>query len=65
MATLSHDDQVRAVYRNQLKKLYQLGIGGKTEFGTVVTDRLIDITQRRLNELDESSGVRAYGRRAA
>mgnify|MGYP006191948431 CR=1 FL=1 len=65
MASLSHSDQVRAVYRNQLKKFYQLGIGNKTEFGVVVTDRLIDITQRRLNELDKSSGVRAYGRRAA
>ena len=39
------------VYRDQLKKFYKIGIGGRTEFNTVVTELLIDCTKRRLLQL--------------
>ena len=38
-------------YRSQLRKFQKLGIGSKTEFKTIITQRLIDITLKRLNEL--------------
>lgn len=65
MASLSPSDQVRQMYRMQLKKFYRLGVGNKTEFGTIVTDRLIDITKRRLDQLNDQCGIRPYKRRAA
>ena len=42
---------IREVYRNQLKKFERLGLGGVTEFGTVVTAQLVGITERRYNQL--------------
>ena len=53
-------DSIMAVYRGQLKKFRALSVyddegnflfGKKTEFGTRVTQELIDITQKRLMEL--------------
>ena len=53
-------DSIMAVYRSQLKKFKALSVydedgnflfGKTTEFGTKVTERLIDITQKRLLEL--------------
>jgi hypothetical protein len=38
-------------YKQQLSRFYKIGIGNKTEFNTVVTDRLLDATLRRLKEL--------------
>ena len=38
-------------YKDQLKKFEKLGIGKRTEFGVVVTQQLIDITRKRLNQL--------------
>ena len=38
-------------YKQQLSRFYKIGIGNKTEFNTVVTDSLLDITLKRLNEL--------------
>ena len=38
-------------YKGQLKKFEMLGIGKRTEFGVVVTQQLIDITRKRLNQL--------------
>lgn len=38
-------------YKQQLSRFYKIGIGNKTEFNTVVTDRLLDVTLKRLNEL--------------
>ena len=38
-------------YKQQLTRFYKIGIGNRTEFNTVVTDRLLDITLKRLNEL--------------
>ena len=37
-------------YKQQLSRFYKIGIGNKTEFNTVVTDSLLDITLKRLNE---------------
>tara|TARA_Y100001938_G_scaffold47603_1_gene66317 strand:+ start:371 stop:589 length:219 start_codon:yes stop_codon:yes gene_type:complete len=38
-------------YKEQLEKFQKIGIGNKTEFNTVVTQNLINITIRRLREL--------------
>jgi|TARA_R100001594_G_scaffold117968_1_gene153219 hypothetical protein len=40
-------------YKEQLEKFYRIGVGNKTEFRTVVTDHLIDITKKRLLELQQ------------
>tara|TARA_R110002020_G_scaffold438535_3_gene649004 strand:+ start:12787 stop:13125 length:339 start_codon:yes stop_codon:yes gene_type:complete len=42
---------IREVYRMQLKKFERLGLGGVTEFGTIVTAQLVGITERRYNQL--------------
>jgi len=53
-------DSIMAMYRSQLKKFKLLSVydddgnflfGRNTEFGTKVTQQLIDITQKRLMEL--------------
>ena len=62
MATASQRarDSIMAMYRGQLKKFRELSVydddgnflfGKRTEFGTKVTEQLIDITQKRLIEL--------------
>ena len=38
-------------YQTQLRKFYTLGIGKKTENRVVITQTLIDATQRRLTQL--------------
>ena len=38
-------------YREQLQKFNKLGVGSKTETKTLVTDRLIKVTRKRLDEL--------------
>ena len=38
-------------YREQVKRLERLGMGNKTEFGTLVTEVLIECTKRRLYQL--------------
>ena len=40
-------------YKDQLKRFEWVGMGNKTEFGTVVTDVLIDCTKRRLKQLND------------
>ena len=44
-------NEVIYFYEEQLRRFKKIGIGKKTEFNTVVTDRLIDCTKRRLKEL--------------
>ena len=39
------------LYKEQLCTFKKLGIGKRTEHGTVVTDRLIETTKRRLAQL--------------
>lgn len=62
MATASQRarDNIIAVYRSQLRKFKDLSVydddgnflfGRTTEFGTKVTEQLIDITKKRLFEL--------------
>jgi len=36
-------------YREQLAKFRRIGLGGQTEHGTIVTNKLIDITKKRMN----------------
>ena len=40
-------------YKEQIKKFEKIGLGNKTEFDTVVTEQLFDITRKRLAELQE------------
>jgi hypothetical protein len=42
---------VISFYKEQIRRFNKIGIGNKTEFNTVVTDQLIDITKKRLAEL--------------
>ena len=39
------------LYRDQLRIFKKLGIGQRTEHGTIVTDKLIDTTKKRLSQL--------------
>ena len=41
-------------YKDQLRIFEKLGIGKATEHDTIVTDRLIDITKKRLSQLSVS-----------
>ena len=45
-------------YKEQIRRFNKIGIGNKTEFRTVVTEHLIEVTERRLKELqDQKSGL--------
>ena len=38
-------------YREQLSKFYKLGMGEKTENDVLITEKLIKLTEKRLNDL--------------
>jgi len=38
-------------YKQQIARFEKIGIGNQTEFNTVVTNQLIDITIKRLHQL--------------
>ena len=38
-------------YKQQIERFEKIGIGNKTEFGTIVTEALMNITLKRLHEL--------------
>ena len=38
-------------YHEQLSKFYKLGVGRKTEHGVLITDKLINNTKKRLEDL--------------
>ena len=38
-------------YEDNIERLYEIGIGNKTEFNTVVTERMLDNISFRLNQL--------------
>ena len=40
-------------YRSQIARFEAIGIGGKTEFNTKVTETLMNATRRRLLELQQ------------
>ena len=40
-------------YKQQIERFSKIGIGNMTEFNTVVTDSLINITLKRLHELEQ------------
>jgi hypothetical protein len=48
-------------YKGQLSKFYKLGIGSKTENGVVITQCLIDVTTRRLKQLQQAKGEYTNG----
>ena len=59
-----HQKKIIAVYREQILTFTKLGIGNRTDFGTLITKDLIDITKKRLVELREKFGVkRRYTRK--
>ena len=41
------------VYRAQLKEFKSIGLGGRTRFGTLITEQLIAITMKRLGQLEK------------
>ena len=47
----SSNSEIVSFYKRQLKKFDKIGIGSRTEHGVIVTQKLIDITQMRLNQL--------------
>ena len=51
---MTYADVIR-FYKEQLNKFDKLGLGKETEHGTVVTERLIENTKNRLNELQFQS----------
>ena len=42
---------IAGFYKEQLKKFKQLGIGKTTEFDITVTDKLINVTEKRLRQI--------------
>ena len=48
---LGSPSEICNFYRQQLRKFKTLGIGKKTEWGVFVTQRLIDTTKKRLEQL--------------
>ena len=38
-------------YKQQIERFEKIGIGNKTEFNTIVTEQLINITLKRFHEL--------------
>ena len=42
---------ISSFYRAQLNKFAKIGIGNETENGVIVTQNLIDITNKRLQEI--------------
>ena len=38
-------------YKQQIERFSKIGIGNKTEFGTIVTEASMNITLKRLHEL--------------
>ena len=53
--------QLLSFYRRQLKKFRNLDIGGMTENKVLVTNILINATERRLNQLKIMKGDVKYG----
>ena len=47
----THLSDIISFYRNQLERFDKIGLGNKTEFNTIITGRLIDITRYRLGQL--------------
>ncbi len=41
------------MYRKQLRKFKDIGVGNRTEFGAIVTETLIDVTRKRLVQLEQ------------
>lgn len=44
--------ELRKFYRDQLTRFNKIGLGNKTDNGVIVTEILINVTKRRLNQLN-------------
>jgi hypothetical protein len=40
-------------YKEQIRRFEKIGLGNQTEFRTIITERLLAATRRRLSELQE------------
>tara|TARA_R100001594_G_scaffold4622_1_gene15765 strand:- start:264 stop:473 length:210 start_codon:yes stop_codon:yes gene_type:complete len=49
----THLSEIISFYRQQIARFERIGIGNQTEFGTIVTQSLIDTTKKRLSELQD------------
>ena len=38
-------------YREQLKRYQAIGVGNETEFGSIITEKMIKATEKRLSQL--------------
>jgi len=47
-------------YKQQIERFKKIGIGNKTEFNTVITERLMNVTLRRLHELQFKRDLLIY-----
>ena len=47
-------------YKQQIERFEKIGLGNKTEFGTVITESLINITLKRLHELQYKRDALIY-----
>ena len=54
---------VAIFYREQLRKFNQIGLGNETEYGVEVTNRLIEITEKRYQELKPVRSLRETKRK--
>ena len=49
---------IASIYKSQLKKFEKIGLGKDTENGVRVTQELIDITRKRLYELQPLAKIK-------
>ena len=52
-------------YKQQIERFEKIGIGNRTEFNTVITERLINVTLRRLHELQFKRDLLIYQTRSS
>ena len=45
------NNEIAMLYKEQLDKFKKIGLGNRTEFGTIVTPKLIESTTKRLHVL--------------
>ena len=51
-------------YKQQIERFEKIGIGNKTEFNTLITERLINVTLKRLHELQFKRDLLIYQTRS-
>ena len=49
----THKTDIIRFYIEQIKRYKKIGVGNKSEFNTLITERIIDNTRKRLEELQK------------